>query len=337
MKKYQEASEILGRIKRSNKVLLSLHKNPDPDSIGANLSFCQFLKNSGKKVEVISPDKTASRFSVFPNLRSIEQKDIAKIDPSGFDLYVALDSAVLGMVTYNKDLQLAKDKIINIDHHITNTRFGSVNLVDGEVGSCCEVLYCLFSQWGVVIDPKMATNLMLGIAGDTGMFRYSTGVTSQTLKVAQILYDKGADFEKICLSLYQSTPLETLKYWGVVLNGLEIKQAGKYNFAFRANTFEEIQKVARPGFVYGAASVFFQTVEETEFGLLITEEEKGVLGGSLRSRTDVDVAKIATALGGGGHKAAAGFTYELNDKSFQEGIEDILNRVGKVLENVENN
>lgn len=337
MKTYEEAAKVLERIKESNKILLSLHKDADPDSVGANLALFQFLRGLGKNVVVVSPDKVDQRLSDFPNFDSIQEKDVSKVGLSDFDLYVALDSAVAGMVTYHKDFQMPQDKVINIDHHVTNTQFGSINLVDGKIGSCCELLYCLFSQWQVEIDSALATNLMLGIAGDTGMFRYSTGVTEQTFEVARDLFKKGGDFVKITLSLYQSTPLQTLKYWGVVLANLEIKSVGKYNYAFSATSFKDIEKVAKPEFVYGAASVFFQTVEGTDFGLLITEEQEGTLGGSLRSRTGIDIARVASALGGGGHKAAAGFTYGLNGKSFEQGVQEILSKVEKVVQNVEEN
>lgn len=334
MKPYKEAQEILQKINSAKNILLSFHLDADPDSIGSNLGFALVLKGLDKNVLVISPDGVNTQFSYLAGMETVDEKDIRDINQEDFDLYISLDTAAPKMVTHHNNFIFPKDKIIVIDHHKTNSAFGEISLIDGEIGSCSELLYWLCAGWDLKLDKNIATSFMTGIVGDTGAFRYSSGVTPYTFRAASELLALGADYNKICYTIYQNTPLETLKYWGLVLSKLKLEEVNKVKFVYSSTSFEEISKVSKPQFVYGAASVFLQTVKDVDFGLLITEEEKGVLGGSFRGRTDIDVSELASLFEGGGHKVAAGFTvkgysFEDGEKYILETIKNFLNKSAK--------
>lgn len=327
---YPQSQEILDRIKTAQKILLALHRSPDEDSTGSNLAMLQVLEKMGKRVEIVSFDPQPLTLSFLPDFNRLKQEDITTKDVSGFDLFIALDSAGWQMLSRNYFAGLRKVTTIDIDHHITNSEFGNINLIDGKIGSTSEILYKVFKDWKVEIDRGIADCLLVGIVGDTGAFRYANATTPDTFRIAADLLEKGASLRDASFNLYQRIPLPTIKYWAKVLSKVEIKKIGKYNLAFVALSPDEVKawrKIERQG----VASQFLQSIEGTDLGLLVEQDEAGRVSGGLRDRTGVDVSKIALALGGGGHTAAAGFSFSSNGLTFQECVDCVLETVEKVL------
>ena len=330
MKTYQEAQSILEKIKSSKKILLTLHRGPDPDSIGSNLALYQYLKDLKKDTDLISVDEPSHNFSFLEGFSEIKIEDIAEKDLSVFDLILILDSGSPEMLTYKEGFVFSdNNQIIVIDHHKTNTGYGQLNLIDSDTGSVSEIVYKLLEAWGVKMSPDVATSLLTGIIGDTGSFRFESSVSPETFIVASQLLEKGARLGQAVYNLFQSTEPATLKYWGVILKNLEIKESNGIKFAFSVVAEDELGYIDKSS-KSGVATVFFSSVSGTEFGLLLTQD-KDAIDGSLRSRSNIDVAVIAEVCGGGGHKAAAGFRYLLDGKSFGEGVKTILDIVNGVL------
>ena len=330
MKTYQETEEILVKIRSCKKILLTLHRGPDPDSIGSNLALYQYLKDLGKEVDLISVDEPSRNLSFLEGFPEIKIEDIAEKDLSAFDLILILDSGSPEMLTYKQGFIFSNnEQVIVVDHHKTNAGYGTINLIDSSTGSVSEIIYKLLEAWGAQMSPGIATSLLTGIIGDTGSFRFESSVSPETFIVASSLLKKGARLGQAVYNLFQSTELATLKYWGVILNNLEIKESNGVKFAFSAVSEDELSYVDKSS-KSGAATVFFNSVSGTEFGLLLTQD-KDAIDGSLRSRSSLDVAMVAEVCGGGGHKAAAGFRYTLDGKSFDEGVRTILGVVNDVL------
>lgn len=328
MKTYPEADQILERVKGAGKVLLALHAGPDPDSVGSNLALYLALKQLGKEdVELISVDEVPGNLLFLPCVATVRQENIAEKDISSFDLFVALDSSDSGMLTPDHTLPAFPDvmTVMVIDHHFTNTRYGQINIVDDSISSTGELLFNLFGQWQIEISKDVATCLLTAIASDTGTFRWST--TADTLQVASQLARFGASLKEISFNLYQRVPLKSFHYVAKVFEKLQIEKAGRYNFVWAALSFPEIKEL---GEEVGISSAnFLQGIDGTDFGVLLTEEEENLMKGSLRSRTGFDVSKMAVALGGGGHKAAAGFTIKAE---FDEAVKRVLETVKRIAE-----
>ena len=160
---YKQSQNILDEIKKVNKVVLNCHRSPDPDSIGSALALREVLLGMGKKVEVICPSK-----DLFQNVDYLfgfdeikKEVDFSEFDFSKFDLLITLDSSSWDMVSNSKEDSIPDMKIIAIDHHVTNTNYAEINLVDDKVTSVGQLLYMLFEDWGVEINKSIATSIQI--------------------------------------------------------------------------------------------------------------------------------------------------------------------------------
>ncbi len=317
---YTQSLEILSKIKSVDKILVNCHQRPDVDSISSALSMCQALEMLTKKVRLICPDVPLSELSFLSCFEKIESVDFKNFQ-NDCQLFLVLDSASPEVVTGSKGITLPKIETIVIDHHLTNTNFGSVNLVDEKRSSTAELLYFLFLDWNIDINKNLASSLLTGILGDTGAFEYHN-TTPITLRVAAELMERGADKDEILLKIFRSKPMSLLKFWAEVLKNLRLDETGKFTWcAIPYNIYNALGKpqMARES----ASSLFTRMVDGTEFGIVILEEDPGVVRASFRSRrTDFDVSNIALRLGGGGHAGAAGAT--IVNGRFEESVKKVI-------------
>lgn len=327
MKNYSEATAILAKIESSQRILLVLHVNPDLDSVGSNLALQLFLKSKGKKVTVLSCDKPDEELSFLPDFFQIKQQDPYEEDLLEYDLYLSLDSADKQRITrHTEELCFPESlSIIVLDHHYLNPRFGEMNIVDDKASSTAEILFNLFKQWNYSPNQQEATCLLAAVAGDTGTFRWAS--TADTLKLAGELLESGADIKSINFHLYKNVSLKSYKYMARVFEKMEICKVGKRKFVWAALPFSEIEELGGTEIATGVSD-FFATVSETDFGLSLKEEEKGRMNGSLRSRTDINVADLAKIFGGGGHQTAAGFSISYEGE-FEDKVKAILDKIVK--------
>lgn len=325
---YKESKEILGKIKRAKRILVNCHRGPDPDSIGSALSLYQVLIKMNKKVEIVCPTDIPDSMKFLPYFREIKKIDFRKFDFTDIDLFIALDTPSPDMVTGSKDSVLPNIPVVVIDHHKTNPGYGKINLIDNRVSSAAELLYSVFEDWGVSIDKDMATTLLSGIIGDTGIFRYP-GVTSQTFNIARELMDRGANKDEIIFKIFNSVELNRLKFWGEILIRIEFEK--KYKFIWVAIPYEIYKKYLHPeSGRESAASKFGGVAKGTDFSIIMTEERENFLSISFRSRTDFDVTKIAVVLGGGGHRGAAGA--KIQGMEFEKAVEKVLETAKEIAD-----
>ena len=317
---YQLSKKILEEVKGAGKILINCHINPDPDGVGSAIALSEVLSNMGKDVTVVSSVEINELLNFLDGIKKIKVVDYSDFEFSAFDLFISLDSSSLDRsVGVSKD-KVLPTKIINIDHHSANQMFGEINLVDEKLVSVAELLFRVFMDWGVDLDASTATALLTGIIGDSGAFRFP-GTTSETFKTACDLMARGADKNKIIFNIYFSYRLEYFKFWSEVLKTINFDE--EYGFVWSAIPYEVFAKCgAKMDFKEVAASLFFESVKDSNFGLLMVEQEKAKLGVSFRSRTGFDTSEIARALGGGGHVYAAGATIE--GLSFDKAVEKVL-------------
>lgn len=310
MIKQKTADKILTEIKKSKNILLALHVSPDGDAFSSVLSLDLVLRGMKKKTKIISYSAWNKKYNILPGVENIEIADFAKINLSEFDLFIALDTAQETMLTRSPFPQKfpRNFKIINIDHHITNTKYGKINLIE-PVSSVAEVLYELFNIWKVKIGKTLAHVLLMGIFTDTGCFQYPY-TTSRTMTIAADLMGKGASLNEMVLLYFRSYPVNTLKYWGRVLDNMKLDESGLFAWSIIGLEEKELLGIANSE-IEGAASLFAPIINGTEFGIIL-DEEGALVRGSMRSRKDFDVSKIAEELGGGGHRGAAGFSLKMS-------------------------
>jgi phosphoesterase RecJ-like protein len=303
------APEILEQIKKAEHILLSCHRGPDGDSLGSTLALHFYLKSLGKKVTHISGDNPVPKYlSSLPGFDLIEAKNFFEVDLSKIDLYIACDIGGLNQISRIKEVIFPKElKVIVIDHHKSNPGFGSIDLIDETAASACQIVYYLFKQWGVSITPEMAANLFVGMYTDSGGFKYPL-TTEDTLLAAAELVKINPDFHKFIFEMENSLEPAFITFQTLALNNLEMAFDGQVAFSIVANHELLDKKILAKEWSPSEVANLFKSVKGWEIGVCLTEKEKGVFGGSFRTRDGVkfDLTKVTTLLGGGGHAAASG-------------------------------
>lgn len=246
------------------------------------------------------------------------------------DLIITLDSGdtkQLGnMYTDNFDL-FESVPVINIDHHVSNTQFGDVNVVDFKSCSTTELIYRLshiLSPKSNILDANIATLLLAGMLTDTGSFQHSN-TTPASLDIAAELIEIGARHQDIVKHLFKTKSLATLRVWGRVLTKLQNDPIYRIVWSsVSKNDLEETQ--AHSDETNGLIDELMATTPGTELVLLVKEREDNIISTSVRSSgPEVDSVAFTAVFGGGGHKQAAGFKIrERGGKSFDEIVSDIV-------------
>lgn len=327
---YKESQQILNEVKKAKKILLNCHRSPDPDSIGSALALKIVLEGLGKEVNIICPsEELFTNVSYLEGYDEIQRPvDFSKFDFSKYDLFISPDSASVTQITGIREFKIKGIKTILIDHHLTNERFGEINLIDSESGSVGEMLYLIFEDWKIDITKEIADCLMAAIVGDTGAFRFP-GANARTFSVTSKLLEKGADKDFAIHKIYRSEPFELMKFYGEVLTRVQMDRDRK--FVWSAIPYDVYRQLGKPAMAKeSAASLFTQVVEGTDFGFIALEQEPNKLAVSFRSRTGFDTSKIATEVGGGGHiYASAG---KIENTPFDKAVSKLLEIVRKVAD-----
>ncbi len=323
------AGRILTEIQKAKKILLALHVSPDPDSAASVLAMDLVLKRMRKKTQIISYGQLPAGILAFPGIEKVETADFSRLSLADFDLFIALDCAQKRMITRSvwPERLPAGFKIINIDHHLTNDKFGRINLVS-LVSSTAELVYDLLRLWEVKIDQKLASLLFWGIVSDTGCFQYPN-TRPQTLRTAADLIEGGASLNDCVLQEFRSYSFKTLKYWGRILDNMQMDESGRFVWS-KITQAETRELGVRPTEIMAAASLFAPIILGTEFGIILHEEAEDLTRGSLRSRAEFDVSRLAQELGGGGHQQSAGFSLSL---PLAEAEKKILETARKFIKN----
>ncbi len=250
---------------------------------------------------------------VVPKKGRIQAKHLTTLDSgSGYDLIIVVDSAELSLLgsLYTENIELFQSTpILNVDHHISNTRFGQLQLIDPTCASATEVLFAWFlshPQWKNLITPDVATLLLTGLITDTRSFQ-NPNTTPRSLEVAANLLDLGARQQEIIQHIYKTKPLSTLKIWGRALNQIQYDSESK--IVWSSISREDLTEMgAKSKESAGILDELISTIPDADVHALFTEIEDGGFKASLRSSTAIDVNKAAGRLfEGGGHARAAGF------------------------------
>lgn len=282
------------------------HENPDGDAIGAMSALSSYIESEGKSCRMVIKTKISDIFSFIENYSKIKSDYLV----GDFDGIILLDNGDMKRTGFQgRVLEAAKRgvPVINIDHHIQNDiwKIAKINIADSEASSTCELLYQIFEKIGASISREMATALLTGIYYDTGGFQHQN-TTDKVLGIASDLMHKGAKLKQISKSLTQERSVSTLKLWGIALSRMITdKETG---IVYTILTRKDISDAgATDEEVSGLVSLVNST-DGNKLAMLIYETSDGKLKGSLRTeRNDVDVAKVASLFGGGGHKRASGF------------------------------
>jgi phosphoesterase RecJ-like protein len=290
---------ILDELEKADRIALISHKSPDPDTIGSNFALRIVLEDHGKKVDTICVDENPYEFSFLQK----QYKIIHELDPEDYDLIVALDCGSESQTHFLE--KKVKTKVINIDHHATNSNYGDINLVIENAASTTIIMFRLFEMWKIKITPQIASCLLIGIYFDTGSFMHSN--TDETVySAAGRLIALGAKRENIINALYRKHTPEKFKLWGKILGNVRLTGNNVIVSGVQQKDFEECNATKHD---LSGIIDFLGTAEDNRFTTLLCDEGDGIIKGSLRTRRDdINLSKIASQLGGGGHPKASGFS-----------------------------
>lgn len=295
-------NEVVSVLTEKKTFLIVGHVNPEGDAIGSAVALALALCSIGKKAEVINRDPLPRQLA-FLCYEGIVFQRPAVTEPA--DVMVVVDCGDLKRTGFFEEGPPPIDVLVNIDHHITNPKFGDVNWVVPEATATGEMIYDLLKRMGIPLTPPIATALYTALLSDTGAFRYAN-TNEKSLRIGAELIEKGADPALIARGLFEIIRPEKLKLLGEVLARMKLSEDKKVAWVEvtqaqleKTNTIEADTEdfIDYPRLIRGVeAAVFFREVTPRQYKI------------SLRSEGKVDVSALAQQWGGGGHRNAAGCT-----------------------------
>ncbi len=304
--------QIVSHLKNSRRILLATHVNPDGDAIGSLVAMGLALETLGKAATLFcaSPIPAVYRF-----LPATDRITGACAQTNRFDTAVILDCGNFDRVGEAFSEIQKIETIINIDHHVTNTGFGDLEIVDTTACATSEIIYKLIKKLGISIDRGMATAIYTGIFTDTGSFRFSN-TNRKAFSICEEMMAIGIDPYKVAQNVYGTYSLGRIKLLNLALDSIEVAAGGKVSIMTLTRSMLAETKT-QPEDIDGLIN-YAKRIEDVKLAALLQEMENGNRGSgdpprfhvSLRSDGAVDVAEIAAAFGGGGHAVAAGFNID---------------------------
>ena len=304
-------------VKKAKKILLTTHVNPDGDGIGSGLALMNELIKMKKKVEFINRDPLPEIYRFLPNSSRIKHSKKIK---GRYDLAIILECPELNRNGFIIDFLKQVKFTINIDHHLGNTMYGDLNIVEPYAAAVGVQLYEIMKKTGMKIGKEAATCLYTAIITDTGSFRYSN-TTPGVHMIAADLLKFGADPEYIASEVY-ATSVASTRLMGMMLKTLKIRK----NVGWCCLTRAMFRKTLAGDSETDNFINSVRAVKNVEIAMLFKELDAKAVKVSFRSKNGYDVNYIAKKFGGGGHKHASGAVIK----------EPLKKAMGSVLLEVEN-
>ncbi len=300
----------------ANDIVLCTHVSPDGDTLGSTLGLARFLRQQGKHITVYCDDLINKSLSFIPGIELCQRpEEGVKVQT---DLLVVVDASSFDRVGLVSEVVQPK-MLLNIDHHISNTRFAEYLYLDAKAAAVGEVMCDLFDAMHWQMDEEIAVCFYTAITTDCGSFRYAN-TTPKTMRNAAKLLEYGVQPNEIsdCLDIRSR---ETVELLGKVLPTLTFAHEGK--IAYLTITNDLYNKDAQTDSFVS----YPRYIEGVDVAVMFKAVEPEVIRVSMRSKS-VDVASVALAFGGGGHLRAAGCTIYA---PIEEARKQLLAELGKLV------
>jgi phosphoesterase RecJ-like protein len=302
--------EIVAVLKKEKVFLLATHLNPDGDAIGSALALSSALESMGKEVHVYNKDLVPEFYKFMPGTKRFRSGLKNSLSQKPVLILLDCNSAErAGLEKYSFRMSVV------IDHHETERDFGDIRWVVPSAAATGLMVFYLIKAMGVRLTSDMAINLYTAVAVDTGTFRYSN-TSSEVLRASAELIEAGADPAFISECLYERWEENRFGLLVMTLNNLEIKS----NVAVMHITKNMFEKTGTKPEDTDNFSNLPRMIKSVKIAALFRDMGNGFWKASLRSKGNVNVAKIAELYGGGGHKNAAGFKIKGSLKSAKEKL-----------------
>ncbi|AKI97110.1 DHH family phosphoesterase [Kosmotoga pacifica] len=321
----RSVNALISEINQAEKILVCGHIMPDGDCISSVLSLYMGLRSLRKRVIPAVDWKISMEYYNFPHTGEIVRYSRNFELP---DLMIVVDSSSPDRIGGFQELLKAGVRTAVIDHHKTNTYFGNVNWVSPGYSSTAQMVFRLLQIMDVSFDQELALLNYIGIATDTGFFRY-TNVDSSVFEDAACLVKYGADPAFVARVILENRKLEEFYLERDALENLEVRCSGKFAYSYLEK--ENFEKYGLSEEEFSGFVSELRSIASVEVAMFASESKKGEAHVSLRSKRYFDVSEVAKAFGGGGHERAAGFTLTY-DGVLPEALEEVTRFIIERLE-----
>ncbi|MGD1967577.1 MAG: bifunctional oligoribonuclease/PAP phosphatase NrnA [Desulfobacterales bacterium] len=314
--------QILKHIKASRRILLASHAEPDGDCLGSLVALGLALNKLDKTITMFNPSPIPAVYRFLPGVERI----VTQIkEATAYDMAIILDCGDIVRVGENSSIVDRIALVVNIDHHVSNTRFGHLQLIDTDACATAEIVYRLINALEIPFDKAIATSIYLGILTDTGSFRFSN-TNPAAFAISKAMTDIGVEPHAVAQRVFGTYSLGRIKLLNMALNSIEISDNGKLSLMTISRSMLNATGTSTED-IDGLIN-YARRIEDVRVAALIHEIKNGAgkftnmnrYHVSLRSDNTVDVAKIAGKFGGGGHTSAAGFKIESTLVALKEKI-----------------
>ncbi len=316
-----DRAKIIEILKKESKFYLISHMLPDGDSIGSLLAMGEGLQKMGKDVRLFAPGYIPGKYRFLEGTESIVHEVLVN-DPD--ITMIVLDSSDPDRLGIFKDAVLKSKVIINLDHHVTNQRFGSLNYVDSNAAATGEIVYGILQELQVELNRSIAESLYVAISTDTGSFKYEN-TTPHTHRVVASLLEAGLNPGALSQRIFDERPLSFYMLMKVAISGLEMYEGRRIAVMTLSRDLRESSGASTDD-LEGIVN-YTRNIEGVELGILFYVESEQEVKVGFRSKT-LDVSELAGNLNGGGHIRAAGCRLQ---GDFQTVKERVLRESRKML------
>lgn len=314
-------------VKQHGSFVITSHMRPDCDAIGSELALAAALQSLGKQVRVVNGDGVPPHIAFIDprNGVAVLGRDIVAEDVKP-DVFIVVDTSAWGQLGPMADvLRKSTAKKVVIDHHVSEDDLGAVTFKDSTAEATGRLILGTCDALGAPVTPDMATALFAAIATDTGWFRFSS-VTPLTFAAIGRLVHSGANPTRIFTALYEQNTIQRLHLQGRILEGARSEFGGRLMLS--ATTKADLAETGAEATDTEDVINRLLGVTGVEVALLFLEMGPEETKVSLRSRTSIDVRKIAEQFGGGGHAAASGVRFP---GPLDKAVPAIVEAVGRAL------
>ena len=295
-------------VQRAERILIISHTRPDGDAVGSLIGLGLIFEELGKEVNLVLEDGVPKVFHHLPSYDKVF-REAAGV----YDLIVVVDCSDIDRI--GKVLDEYGEPDVNIDHHPTNTRFASVNLVQEDAVATAEMIYDLAEELSLPLNKAIAEALLTGLITDSLGFRTSN-TSPKSLRIAADLQELGADLPDLHRKALGEKSLEAVKYWGQGLK--KINQEDR--LVWTSLSLDDRKQADYTGRDDADLINVLAMIRDADISLVFVEQTNGTVKVSWRARPGFDVSKIAIQFGGGGHKPASGAEIEGKLENVQEEV-----------------
>jgi phosphoesterase RecJ-like protein len=307
-------ADICDVVRRGQRFLLTSHARPDGDSIGSQVAMALAFDHLGKSSRIVNRDPPPLAYRDMPGVDRVE---VAPAVEGPFDALFVMECGDLARPGV---AGLEQYRVVNIDHHLGNTLYGTVNWFDTGAAACVEMVVDLLDALAVPMTTAIATAIYLGLVTDTGLFRHR-GTSVRSFDIAKRCVAAGVEPSDLARQIFDGNSLGKLRLMGALLDAMTLHADGRLavlrlDDALMAATTATIDDL--DGLVNLPLSVRDIQV------VLLFKAHDGALRASIRSKGDIDVRAVAARFGGGGHRNAAGLDVPGTDEPARVAVIDAV-------------